>query len=191
MNKINIFSRYIVLTMLTVLVSACSVNPLASVDEKRQRVLAMRDATLQDLYRIKPQVRELVNRAPGYGVFSDKNVNIIFASFSGGYGVVTDNATGKVTYMKMGEAGLGPGLGLKDFRSVFIFHDRATMNRFVNEGWQFGAHADAAAIVDDQGQAVGGEIVADNITIYQLVKSGLALQATVKGTKYWKDSTLN
>jgi hypothetical protein len=33
--------------------------------------------------------------------------------------------------------------------------------------------------------------VFDNITIYQLTESGLALQATVKGTKYWKDDALN
>jgi len=31
----------------------------------------------------------------------------------------------------------------------------------------------------------------DNITVYQLTRSGLALQATVKGTRYWRDSRLN
>jgi hypothetical protein len=39
--------------------------------------------------------------------------------------------------------------------------------------------------------AVGGEILLNGITIYQLTESGLALQATVKGTKYWKDDALN
>jgi len=29
------------------------------------------------------------------------------------------------------------------------------------------------------------------ITIYQLTESGVSLQATVKGTKYWKDEALN
>jgi len=66
------------------------------------------------------------------------------------------------------------------------------MNNFIESGWQFGAHADAAAIADDKGVgAVGGEVVIDNITIYQLTKTGLALQATIKGTKYWKDDELN
>jgi hypothetical protein len=27
--------------------------------------------------------------------------------------------------------------------------------------------------------------------VYQLTKNGLALQATVQGTKYWKDKELN
>jgi len=105
---------------------------------------------------------------------------------------VKDNTTGKHTCMKMGEVGVGLGLGVKDFRAVFIFHDKATLDKFITSGWQFGGHADAAAVADDKGiGAVGGEAVIDNISIYPLTKTGLALQATVKGTKYWKDRALN
>lgn len=93
--------------------------------------------------------------------------------------------------MNMGEAGIGLGLGVKDFRAVFIFHDRETMSSFVNSGWEFGAHADAAAKAGDKGGAVGGEILLDGVTIYQMTESGLALQATLKGTKYWKEHELN
>ena len=50
---------------------------------------------------------------------------------------------------------------------------------------------DAAAKAGDKGGAVGGEILLDGVTIYQLTENGLALQATLKGTKYWKDSELN
>jgi len=34
--------------------------------------------------------------------------------------------------MKMGELGVGLGLGAKDYRSVFIFHDKATLDKFIN-----------------------------------------------------------
>jgi len=47
---------------------------------------------------------------------------------------------------------------------------------------------DAAAKAGDKGGAVGGEILLDGVTIYQLTEHGLALQATLKGAKYWKDS---
>ena len=70
-------------------------------------------------------------------------------------------------------------------------HTKETLNRFVDKGWAFGAQADAAAKASEKGAAVGGEITVDNITIYQLTESGLALQATIKGTKYWKDDELN
>jgi lipid-binding SYLF domain-containing protein len=93
--------------------------------------------------------------------------------------------------MKMGEAGIGFGAGVKDFRAIFVFRDRTTMDRFIASGWEFGGHADAAAKAGDAGGAVGGEILLDGVTVYQLTQSGLALQATVKGTKYWKDDDLN
>ena len=181
----------LVMGFLALALTGCATTSLAPQQDKRQAVLDMKNEVLGDLYKIHPSAQSAIAAAPGYAVFSNANVNVIFASFSGGYGVVTDNQTGKHTYMKMGEAGIGFGLGVKDFRAVFIFHDRSTMDRFMNSGWEFGGHADAAAIASDKGAAVGGEALLDGITIYQMTKSGLALQATVKGTKYWKDGELN
>ena len=171
--------------------SGCATTGNKSTAEKRQAVLNMKNEVLSDLYKIRPDVKSQVSSAPGYAVFSDVNINVIFASFGGGYGVVKNNKTGNHTFMNMGEVGIGLGLGVKDFRGVFVFHSADTMNRFVEHGWAFGAQADAAAKASDKGAAVGGELTVDNITIYQLTEAGLALQATIKGTKYWKDSSLN
>lgn len=65
------------------------------------------------------------------------------------------------------------------------------MQGFVTHGWEVGGHADAAAKAGDKGGALAGEILLDGVTVYQLTENGLALQATVKGTKYWRDSELN
>lgn len=188
--KSSTYSCCLALTV-ALLVSACATTSGSTPAEKRQTVQNMRQDVLSTLYQLKPSARNQIQSSAGYAVFSNANVNIIFASFGGGYGVTRDNRSGRDVYMKMGEVGIGLGLGVKDFRAVFIFHDRATMDRFINSGWEFGAHADAAAKAGDRGAAAGGEIVVDNITIYQLTESGLALQATVKGTKYWQDSELN
>jgi lipid-binding SYLF domain-containing protein len=186
-------ARILTLTIaiLCLVLTGCATTGGGTKAEKRQSILAMKNETLTKLYKLKPDVKAQITKAPGYGVFSNANVNLILASFGGGYGVVKNNKTGKYTYMKMGEVGVGLGAGIKDFRAVFVFHTREAMDRFVNEGWAFGGQADAAAKAGDKGGAVGGEATVDNITIYQLTESGLALQATVKGTKYWKDDTLN
>ena len=151
--------------------SGCATTQGTTPKEKREAILAMKNETLVDLYKVRPQARAEIAAAPGYAVFSNANINIIFASFSGGHGVV-DPKSGTQTYMKMGEAGIGLGLGVKDFRAVFIFHTRADLDRFVNSGWEFGGHADAAAKASDKGAAVGGEALLDGITIYQLTKAG-------------------
>jgi lipid-binding SYLF domain-containing protein len=173
------------------LLAGCATTKGTTPQDKRQAILDMKQEVLSELYACRPQARGQVAKAPGYAVFSNANVNIIFASFGGGYGVVQNARSGKKTYMKMGELGIGLGAGAKDFRTVFIFHDSGTLQQFIDSGWEFGGHADAAAKASDMGAAVGGEAVFDNITIYQLTESGLALQATVKGTKYWKDDALN
>ncbi len=182
---------FLCLTLIAFLLPACATSKGHQPANKRQAINAMQRETLTELYQVRPQAKSQIASAPGYAVFSNANVNIIFASFGGGYGVVHSNRSSQRTYMKMGELGIGLGMGLKDFRAVFIFHDDETMQRFIESGWEFGGHADAAAKASDMGAAVGGEALLDNITIYQLTESGLALQATVKGTKYWKDDALN
>ena len=151
----------------------------------------MRQEVLAELYSIKPDTRGQIADASGYAVFSNANINLILASFGGGIGVVRSNANNADTYMHMGEVGIGIGAGVKDFRAVFVFHNAQALERFMDVGISVGGQADAAAKAGDLGAPVGGEAIVDNITVYQLTQSGLALQATVKGTRYWQDADLN
>jgi lipid-binding SYLF domain-containing protein len=178
------------LIICAMLLASCSA-PGQTKDQQRSHINSMKNEVLTELYKLKPQARAEIRSAPGYAVFSNVNLNVIFASVGNGFGVVTDNGSGKQTYMKMGEVGIGLGLGAKDFRAVFVFQSREVMQRFVSSGWAFGGQADAAAKAETKGAAVAGEVVLDGIKVYQLTETGLALQATVKGTKYWKDGELN
>ena len=181
----------IIIVAYTLIAGGCATMSGVTPAEKRQSILKMKDEVLTDLFKIKPDVRAQIKKAPGYAVFSNVNVNIIFASFGGGYGLAKQNASGKYTYMKMGEVGIGLGAGIKDFRIVMVFHTRNALEDFVENGWAFGGQVDAAAKASDKGGALGAEAIINDATIYQLTESGLALQATIKGTKYWKDVELN
>ena len=94
--------------------------------------------------------------------------------------------------MKTALGGVGLGLGVKDFRQLIIFKTEEAINDFVNKGWEFGGHADAAAQSGDKGGSVNaaGDI-SSMMEVYQVTESGLALQATVSAAKYWKDDELN
>ena len=92
----------------------------------------------------------------------------------------------------MGSAGVGIGLGIKDFRAVFVFHKQLALDNFINTGWDFSGQADAAAKTTDRGaEASGAGTVVNGVSIYQLTEAGLALQATLQGTKHWKSDALN
>ena len=164
----------------------------ATPEEKRKEIRKMRSETLAKLYKVHPLARGDLQKAAGYAVFSNIGVNLILLSVAGGSGVAHDNRTGRDVYMKMVSGGVGFGLGVKDFRGVFVFSTAKTLQQFTESGWAADAQADAAAKSGEKGGAVAGAItVAPGVDLYQLTENGLALQATIKGTKYYKDDDLN
>ena len=183
----------IILSLVTMItIAGCGPRGNLTVEEKRQAIVDMEKETLDRLYKESPQTKEKIEKAAGYGTFSNANVNLIFASAGGGFGSVVDNATGQRTYMKMALGGIGLGLGVKDYRVVMVFKDKATLDKFIESGWDVGAHADAAAKAGDTGGEVSGEgDIRSGVDVYSMTESGLALQATIAGTKYWKDDQLN
>jgi lipid-binding SYLF domain-containing protein len=182
------------LTILTLVASIVLSGCLAAgqtTEDKRRNIQNMRKEVLTDLYRVHPEAQEEIKSAPGYAVFSNWNAYLIFASVGQGYGVVVDNVSGANTYMGMGTIGGGLGAGVKDYRAVYIFRQRHIMERFIEQGINIGGNADAAAKASTQGKAYGGELLMDGIKVYQLTESGIALQATIQGTKFFKDADLN
>lgn len=171
--------------------ASCASMGNGSKVEKQQEILKMKDAVLTELYSRKPDTRSQINAAPGYAVFSNANINLIFMAAGTGYGLVKNMNSGKYTYMNMAEGGVGLGLGVKDYRIVMVFHTETAMANFINSGWTFGGNADAAAKAGKKGASIEGEAYYGDVTVYTFTESGLALQATVKGTKFWQDEELN
>jgi len=161
-------------------------------EKERQEILKMRQETLTSLYNQIPIAEKEINDALGYAVFSNTGINILVVSTANGAGVAHNKNTGEDIYMKMFSAGGGVGMGIKDFRGIFIFTTQEAFDVFVSEGWQGGAQVDAAAKSDEDGDALAAAIdVGPGIKLYQITAKGVALQATIQGTKYWKDKDLN
>ncbi len=189
---LNIGRRTALAGFILILLSGCMIPEGATIAANRQNALQMRSETLDKLYQIHPQARQQIARAEGYGVFTNVGINLILLSAGNGWGVVRDNKSGQDIYMKMVSAGIGIGLGVKDFRGNFVFTSREALRRFTEKGWDASAQADAAAKAGKKGDAFAGSIdIAPGIKLYQFTEHGLALQATIQGTKYWRDEDLN
>jgi len=160
--------------------------------EERKEILNMRQVTLNKLYQILPGSKAVVEKSVGYAVFSNVGINLLVVSTANGSGVARDKKNGKDIYMKMFSAGVGIGAGVKDFRGVFVFSTQDAFNNFVNKGWDANAQGDAAAKSGNKGDALAAAIdVGPGIKLYQITEAGIVLQATIQGTKYWKDDDLN
>jgi len=161
--------------------------------QRRAEIQKRTNDALAKLYQARPGAKGKIAGAYGYAVFTNFGVNLILLSAAGGSGLARDNKTGRVVYMKMLSGGLGLGLGVKDFRGIFVFKTKRAFDKFIDLGWEAGAHADAIAKdgKDGPGAAEGAITVAPDVELYQLTERGLAIEATIQGTKYFKDDDLN
>ena len=183
--------QFVMLLAVSFLLAGCSTPKGDDAMAKRQSVLDMRSEAMPAFEKAYPGVTKRAEQAPGYAVFSNFGLKILLVGGGNGYGVVHDNALNKDTYMRMGEVNVGLGFGAKDFRALFVFNDANAMRKFVNEGWEFGGDAEVGAKAKGDGGELGKSASVNDIDVYQITRNGATIQATVGGTKYWKDQGLN
>lgn len=182
-------------TRLTVLVAAAllTAGPVLAADPAAQKaeLRKMCDEALAMLYKSKPAAKAEVEKAPGYGCFSSFGISF-FVGGAGGRGLVHDNVSKKTVYMNMGQASGGLDFGIKDYREVLVFKDRAALQKFINSGWEFGGGGTAAAAAGGKGaKAEATEVTSGPIVVYPMTRTGLAIGVAATGRKYWKDDDLN
>jgi lipid-binding SYLF domain-containing protein len=179
--------------VLLALISSVAFPSMAKTKEQKQaEIRKQSQQTLTKLYAAKPSTKATIKAAAGYSTFSDFGMKILIAGGGKGQGMVVDNATQKITYMKMVEVQAGLGVGAKKFPTIFVFETKDAMDHFINNGWEFGGEATAAATTGDKGEAYQGAVsVMPGVWMYQLTDKGVALELAGKGTKYYKDDELN
>lgn len=161
-------------------------------EAKRNDVETMKQQTLAQLYALAPRTQEAIASAEGYAVFSCGGAHVAVLGAGFGFGVITDNVTGWETYMRVARVTGGLGLGPKHFRVVFIFHDAKVLQEFRYYGWEFGSEADAAAKLDETGDAAAAAgTFTRAVDIYQITEDGLTVRAVLTGTRYYRDDELN
>ena len=189
--------RAIMALFLSFALLGLGVAPLLAAEEseilqERYRVREVGQESLSTLYEIQPSARYVIENAAGYGVFSTFGIKIFFAGGGTGKGFVHNNRTKRYTYMRMVQVQGGLGFGASKDRVIWVFETQKALTDFVSSGWDFGAKAQAAAMVQDTGGMFSGAIsVAPGVYIYRLTETGLAAELTVSSTKYFKDPDLN
>ena len=189
----TIMKRMSFLLILLFLATVASVSADDGKVAKEQKEIREKTTeTLKWLYELQPNAKQTVENSYGYAVFSNFGMKILVAGGGKGKGEAINNKTGKETFMKMLELQTGIGLGVKKFSVIFVFETAQLLNGFINQGWEFGGQATAAAKMEDEGGSLQGALaVSPGIWMYQLTDAGLAAELTVKGTKYYKDDDLN
>jgi lipid-binding SYLF domain-containing protein len=156
-------------------------------DAKRAKIDETAQQALDELFTKSVKAETLFEKAYGYAVFDNLKVAVILSG-GGGNGVAVDKESGERTYMKMGTAGIGLGLGGQTYQVVMFFQDKGTFLNFVENGWQADAGVTAAAGTEGVNPSVG---FVNGLAIFKITDTGLMANADVAGTKYWKNKKLN
>jgi len=171
---------------------AISATVFADVNDQREEVRAQSRDALSRLYKAIPSAKGAVGRAAGYATFDNFAMKLGLAGGGRGKGLAVSNATKKETFMKLVEVQAGLGIGIKKYALIFVFDTNEALDKFIDQGWESSTQATAAAKHGDKGTAFAGAVsVSPGVWLYQLTKSGLAAEITLKGSKYYKDDELN
>ena len=102
--------------------------------EKKEKSRKMAAQTLQDLYKLDPPAQAAIQKSAGYAIFSNTGVNLLLSTARGS-GIATNYKTKQETFMKMVSAGAGLGVGVKDYRVIFVFGNDEAFTKFLDSGW--------------------------------------------------------
>ena len=179
----------ILLCMFTTTVHAASKD---SVAEQRWQIDQLSAQTLDKLYAKYPHAQRVINKCYAWATLSNSGVKVLFIGSSHGRGVAVNNQTGERVYLRMKELSAGLGIGAKEYNLIFLLNTRDAWENFIVGKTRFGASAEAAADDGINGGTIeGAEYVAPGVWVFQMTTKGLALEATLKGTKIYKDKKLN
>ena len=163
-----------------------------SVAEQRRQVDELSYRTLQKLYAKYPHAQRVINECYAWATLSNSGVKILFVGSSHGRGLAYNNQTGEKYYLRMKELSAGLGLGAKEYNLIFLLNTRDAWENFIAGKTRFAASAEVSANDSVNGGSIeGAEYVAPGVWVFQMTTKGLALEATLKGTKIYKDKNLN
>jgi len=156
-------------------------------DQRREELVQMAEQTLDQLIEQNPSAAALYEEAFGYAVLDTTKGGLIVTG-AGGTGVAMRKDGGAPVFMHLGQAGIGLGGGLENYRLVLLIQDEETYDRFVSGQWDGSISAQASA--GEEGVAAEEQFV-EGISAYRLTDAGLMAQADVSGVRFWPSEELN
>lgn len=174
-------------TTCAIAMSGCLSPKGITPDEKRSYTQGVYEETLDMFYAKEPSLEKLVAQSAGHVVFSSIDGQYLLFGGGNGFGLAVSGSD--QTYLKRIELALGFGLGVRSYRTLFVFRDAEAFRWFVDRGWDASGDLAAAFQTGDRGGSVS---MAGNpragMQVWELTDSGVILKAAVTGTKAWRDS---
>ncbi len=189
--------KWLILLLTAMLVGLLTATSLAAtsqekIDKERATIDSLSEKALQNLYAKVPSAQNVIKNCYAYATLSNTGIKLGLFGDAHGRGIAINKATGEKIYMRMKEMGVGIGLGVKEYDLIFVIGTEQAWKNFTSGDIRFASSAEASASDGKAGGAAeGASIAANGVWVYQMTKKGLALDASIKGTKIYPYKKLN
>ncbi len=186
------FFAALAVVMCLVMFSTVTEAAKASPAEQRRQIDELNQKTFSRLYEKYPNAQRVINDCYAWATLSNTGMKLGLFGSSHGRGLAVNNVTGERVYLRMEEQSVGLGVGVKEYDLIFLIANREAWDNFIAGKIRFGTSAEASANDSVNGGSIeGATYVAPGVWVLQMTTKGVALEASLKGTKIFRDKKLN
>lgn len=175
------FRRSILLLTLTAILAAPDVQ---AQDAKQERLIDDAENAKSAFIESNEQLQQMFDHAYGYAIFPNVGKGAAGIGGAAGSGIVYEQGK-TIGSVKMKQLTVGLQIGGQAFREVIFFEDKATLERFKTNEFEFAAQTSATAINTEENKDATYK---DGVQVFTQKKSGLMYDASIGGQKFNYDS---
>ncbi len=166
-----------VIALATGLLVSCSTAPATK--EERDKLVREAASSRQEWHKVDSGVEAFAKKGYGYAFFPEIAKGGVGIGGAYGRGVVYEQGQ-HIGYADLTEGSLGLQLGGQTYSELIVFENKATMNRFTQNQFNFGANA--SAVIAKEGTATSTQFV-DGVAVFVRPITGAMAEAALAGQK--------
>jgi hypothetical protein len=169
--------NHFIALMAVLLMSACATIPVEERASLRRKINTRADNTIAALVEKQPELAGELDTCVGYFVGRVSGVKAPAVGAGIGMGVLFDKVQFTRTYLDIKRLELGLGLGSGVYRTLILFHNHETLEKFRSGTWKTGLSTES---VFGENRSTMVAIMDDGVSIYVLAETGVALTASAR-----------
>ena len=166
-----------VIALATGLLVSCSTAPATK--EEREKLSREAASSRQEWHRLDPGVEAFAKKGYGYAFFPEIAKGGAGIGGAYGRGVVYEQGQ-HIGYADLTEGSIGLQLGGQTYSELIVFENKAAMDRFKANQFNFGANA--SAVIAKEGTATSTQFV-DGVAVFVKPIGGAMAAAALSGQK--------
>ncbi|MEP7372734.1 MAG: YSC84-related protein [Chitinophagaceae bacterium] len=177
MKKNSVINLSIILLSFTALVSPAT---LMAQDSKDEKIAEDSKAAKEEFTKSDGLMKNLFDNSYGYVIFPNVGKGAIGVGGAAGNGIVYENGNARGT-AKMKQVSVGFQFGGQAYREVIFFENKAALDRFKENKFEFAAQVSAVAVTAGASANVKYK---EGVMVFTQEKGGLMYEASIGGQKF-------